>query len=155
MLISSLKNYRNILKIFPSLACVFDFIKENIHSDTVEGRYDMSDGIYAVVQKCVPKDENERFLETHKKYIDLQYVISGKEKIGLKFVDKTFQVHKRYNSKNDISFFSNKPDTYIELKKNEFVLLFPEDAHAPLSGSGIVKKCIVKIPKDFLCPNII
>ena len=51
MLISSLKNYRNILKIFPSLECVFDFIKENIHSDTVEGRYDMSDSIYAVVQK--------------------------------------------------------------------------------------------------------
>ncbi|MGE4385377.1 MAG: YhcH/YjgK/YiaL family protein [Endomicrobiaceae bacterium] len=150
MLISSLKNYRNILRIFPNLICVFDFIKNNISSSVNDGKYEISDGIYAVVQKCGPKAECDRLLETHRKYVDLQYVISGKERIGWKFADKTFKTHKKYSSKNDISFFTNKPDIYINLKKGEFVLLFPEDAHAPLSGAAIVKKCIVKIPKDFL-----
>jgi len=150
MLISSVKNYQNILKIFPKLGIVFDFIIKNISDKTIESKYDISDGVYAIVQKCEPKSKDDQLLETHKKYIDLQYVISGRENIGWKFVDKSFEIHKKYSIKKDIAFFTNKPDTYIKLKKGEFVLFFPEDAHAPLCGNGTVKKCIVKIPKDFL-----
>lgn len=150
MLISSIKNYKNILKFFPQLDIVFDYILKNISSKTIDGKYNITKTIYVNVQTCDPKPKKEQLLEKHKKYIDLQYIISGKEKIGWKFFDKTFKVLKKYNSKNDISFYSNPPDTFINLKVGEFAIFFPEDTHAPLCCDDTVKKCIVKIPVEFL-----
>ena len=38
----------------------------------------------------------------------------------------------------------------LELKKGDFVILFPEDTHVPLCNLKPVKKCVVKIPKKYL-----
>ena len=150
MLVSSMKNYKNILNFFPQLDIVFDYINNNIDKKTLEGKYNITKEIYAVVQTCQPKLKKEQVLEKHKKYIDLQLVLSGKEKIGWKFFDKSFKVLKKYSSKKDIAFYSNSPDTFINLKKGEFAIFFPEDTHAPLCCEKQVKKCVVKIPVKFL-----
>lgn len=150
MLISSIKNYQNILNFFPQLNIVFDFIIKNISAKTADGKYYITEEIYVDVQNCLPKPKKEQVLEKHKKYIDLQYVISGKEKIGWKFFDKSFKVLKKYSSKKDIAFYSNSPDAFINLKKGEFAIFFPEDTHAPLCCEKQVKKCVVKIPVKFL-----
>ena len=150
MLVSSMNNYKNILNFFPKLDIVFNYIIKNINDKTLDGKYNITKGIFAVVQTCQPKSKKEQVLEKHKKYIDLQLVLFGKEKIGWKFFDKKFKVLKKYNIKNDISFYSNKPDTFINLKKGEFAIFFPEDAHAPLCCDKTVKKCIVKIPVKYL-----
>ncbi|MBR4631964.1 MAG: YhcH/YjgK/YiaL family protein [Elusimicrobia bacterium] len=150
MLVSSTKKYKKILNFFPQLEIVFDYINKNIDAETLDGKYNITKEIFATVQTCQPKPKDEQVLEKHKKYIDLQYVISGKEKIGWKFFDKSFKVLKRYNVKKDISFYSNPPDTFINLKKGEFAVFFPEDTHAPLCCDKEVKKCIVKIPVKYL-----
>lgn len=150
MLVSSMKNYKNILKFFPQLDIVFDYINKNVNVKTADDKYNITKEIFAVIQTCQPKPKKEQVLEKHKKYIDLQLVLSGKEKIGWKFFDKKFKVLKRYSLKNDISFYSNKPDTFINLKKGEFAIFFPEDTHAPLCCEKTVKKCIVKIPVNYL-----
>lgn len=150
MLVSSVNNYENVLKFFPQLDIVFDYINKNVNVKTADGKYNITKSIYAIVQTCDPKPKKEQVLEKHRKYIDLQYVVSGKEKIGWKFFDKKFKVLKRYNPKKDISFYSTLPDTYINLKKGEFAIFFPEDTHAPLCCQKTVKKCIVKIPVNYL-----
>jgi len=150
MLVSSIKNYKNILNFFPQLDIVFNYIIKNINAKTLDGKYNITKEIYAVVQTCLPKPKKEQVLEKHKKYIDLQLVVSGKEKIGWKYFDKTFKTLKSYSNKNDISFYSNAPDTFINLKKGEFAIFFPEDTHAPLCCDKQVKKCIVKIPVKYL-----
>ena len=151
MLVSSMKKYKNILNFFPQLDIVFNYITKNINSKTSDGKYNITKEVYAIVQTCQPKTKNEQVLEKHKKYIDLQLVISGKEKIGWKFFDKSFKVLKKYNTKKDIAFYSNKPDAFINLKKGEFVIFFPEDTHAPLCCEKSEKKCIVKIPAKLVC----
>ena len=150
MLVSSIKKYKDVLNFYPQLDVVFDFIIKNISAKTPDGKCFITKEIYAIVQTCLPKPKKEQLLEKHKKYIDLQYVISGNEKIGWKFFDKSFKTLKRYNPKKDISFYKNIPDTYIKLKKGEFAIFFPDDTHAPLCCKNKVKKCIVKIPADFL-----
>ena len=132
MLISSIKNYKNILKIFPQLDVVFDFLLNNISSKTVDGKYDITKDIYAVVANSQPKLKEEQLLEAHKKYIDLQYIITNTDNIGWKFLDKSFRISKKKKKKNDISFYKTKPDIFFKLKKGEFVIFFPEDTHAPL-----------------------
>ena len=150
MIISSVKNKNFVIKYFPQLSSIFDFINHKLTKNIKDGKYNLDFGIYAVVQKSQPKAKKEQLLETHKKYIDLQYIISGRDKIGWKFFDKSFIVETKYNKKNDITFFSTKPDIFITLKKGDFVIFFPEDAHAPLCGKTSVKKCVFKIPKTIM-----
>jgi len=150
MLVSSIKNYQNILKYLPKLNIVFDFLIKNISCDMKDSKIDVANGIYAVIQTCQPKPKEEQVLEKHEKYIDLQYVICGKEKIGWKNFDDSFKILKEYNSENDIAFYSNIPSTFINLNEGEFAIFFPEDTHAPLCCDDTVKKCIVKIPVDYL-----
>jgi YhcH/YjgK/YiaL family protein len=150
MLISSIKNHKNILKFFPQLDIVFDFLLNKVSSKTIDGKYNITKDIYAVVANSEPKPKEEQLLEAHKKYIDLQYILVNTDNIGWKFLDKSFKISKRYNKKNDISFYKNKPDIFFKLKKGDFVIFFPEDAHAPLCNLKKVKKCIIKIPKEYL-----
>lgn len=150
MIISTLKNKDNIIKYLPYTSIIFDFIKHKLNKNIKDGRYELDFGIYAVIGKSQPKEKNEQLLETHKKYIDLQYIISGRDKIGWKFLDKSFVVDTKYNKKNDITFFKTIPDIFITLKKGDFVIFFPEDAHSPLCGNFPVRKCVFKIPAKLI-----
>ncbi|MDD5020593.1 MAG: YhcH/YjgK/YiaL family protein [Endomicrobiaceae bacterium] len=150
MIISSVKNYKSVTKYFPQLNVIFNFINSFMTKNIKEGKYELDFGIYAIVQNSQPKPRCEQLLETHKKYVDLQYVISGRDKIGWKFLDKSFVVDTKYNKKNDITFFQNKPDFFIVLKKGDFAMFFSEDAHSPLCGKTLVKKCVFKIPQKFI-----
>jgi YhcH/YjgK/YiaL family protein len=150
MIISSVKNYNSVIKYFPQLNVIFDFINNSITKNIKEGRYKLDFGIYAIVQNSQPKPRCEQLLETHKKYIDLQYIISGRDKIGWKFLDKSFVIATKYNKKNDMTFFKTKPDFFITLKKDDFAIFFSEDAHSPLCGKISVKKCVFKIPKTII-----
>lgn len=52
---------------------------------------------------------------------------------------------KPYEKENDCVLFSDIPEVFFTLKPGQFAVVFPEDAHAPAIGEGIIKKAIVKI----------
>ena len=47
--------------------------------------------------------------------------------------------------RTDIQFFHDAPATWIAVPPGHFCIFFPEDAHAPLVGEGIIRKVIFKI----------
>ena len=53
-----------------------------------------------------------------------------------------------YDSENDFELFHDTPTTYFSLTPGEFVVFLPQDAHAPLIGSGELRKIIFKIAID-------
>lgn len=120
---------------------VLDFL-HTAHEKQV-GRYDLSNGIYVLIQEYNTFKKEECDLENHQKYIDLQYVVEGFETIGIAYTGKT---KVPYDAQNDIEFYDGD-DFFVHTKKNDFVLLFPQDYHKPRLGDGsFVKKAVVKIP---------
>lgn len=149
MIVDNLKNREFYIKKFPALSKVFDFIlKCRDFAHTEEKRYEIDKDIYAVVGIYKPKEPREQKLEVHKKYTDLQYVVSGKDIIGWKSLNNCKDVFKEYDEKKDIVFFNETPDFNIMLNEGSFALFMPEDAHAPLCGKDAVLKCIVKIKRE-------
>ena len=61
MLVSSMKKYKNILNFFPQLEIVFDYVIKNINNKTLDGQYNITKEIYAVVQTCQPKTKMNKF----------------------------------------------------------------------------------------------
>ncbi len=94
----------------------------------------------------VPGHGRERSrLEAHRRYIDIQLTIEGREEIGWKpFADCT-RPDGQFDEAKDVGFFSDRPESWLSLPAGHFAIFFPDDAHAPLGGSGMLFKAIMKI----------
>ncbi len=84
-------------------------------------------------------------LEAHRRYIDIQFTIDGHEEIGWKPLGDCLLTSVAYDEAKDVLFFSDRPDSWLSLPAGHFAIFFPDDAHAPLAGGGLLKKAIVKI----------
>ena len=104
--------------------------------------------VYATITEAPSKEFDQSAWESHRNYIDLQYVIKGKEKIGVSPVASA-KVVKPYDESKDVANYEAKGQYYTAVP-GEFFLFFPTDAHRPnIKAEGYetakVKKLVIKI----------
>src|SRR5690348_17105224 len=125
----------------------FEFLKTQDLANLKVGRQNIDgDNVYATVQDSPTKDYDSTQWESHRKYIDLQYVIRGKEKIGRVSPSK-LTVTRPYAEARDLANYSGDGPLY-EAVPGTFFLFFPSDAHRPNIMSGDKtpdKKIVIKI----------
>jgi YhcH/YjgK/YiaL family protein len=113
-------------------------------------KIDSDDLFYVLATYNTSKNIAEKPAEAHRKYIDLQYILYGKEKIGYADYRNPKMLLKDYNEDNDIELFSRIEDeSFFVLKKGMYAVFFPEDVHRPgMTNKGVrgVRKIIFKIP---------
>jgi YhcH/YjgK/YiaL family protein len=125
----------------------FVFLNRKDLNTLAPGNYPL-DGkkVYAIVSKYDSKDMDKTKWESHRKYIDLQYLISGKEKIGVAPVSQA-KVTEAYNDAQDIAHYESAGKYYVA-EPGTFFLFFPQETHRPsikVDGSVPVKKLVIKI----------
>ena len=101
--------------------------------------------LIAIIEESKGKTEQHARLEAHRKYIDIQYVYEGHDKMGWSPLERCKHVSESYIPEKDILFFSDRPESWVYVPKGYFTVFFPEDAHAPLAFEGHVKKIIMKV----------
>ena len=112
------------------------------------GRIDR-DGYYVMLQEYNTKPENEGRWETHKKYIDIQYIVSGAE--TTKYTNSSnLDEMIESDEERDFYFYRNAVcEDSMTVRNGEFVIFFPEDGHKPslhVDGElAEVKKMVVKV----------
>lgn len=117
----------------------FTFLKTHDLSKLAPGKYPIDgDNVFASVTEDSTKDYDKSKWESHRKYIDLQYVISGDEKIGVASVAEV-KVTEPYNAEKDITHYSGPGKLYIA-KPGTFFIFFPGTAHRPNISTGGNKK---------------
>lgn len=150
MVYDSLNNFGMYRCLHPHFADVLDFLKK--HEDAlpalISESYDInSSGAFASVSEYESKPESEGFLEYHRKYIDIQIVVAGKEKIGIARKDHCRDLG--YEEERDLGKLDGIAD-FITMDVSNFAVFFPQDAHIPqISCSDQrekVKKVVFKIP---------
>lgn len=107
--------------------------------------------LYASVSEYTTKNEEDARYEGHKKYIDIQYVISGKEHIGIAPITLLDKVIEPYNEQKDVMFITVKRIINFKADSSKFFIFFPEDLHRPNLKDGEnshVKKVVVKVKVD-------
>lgn len=144
------KDLKDLEKIHPRFEPAFDFIKKAVNEDFADGNYEI-DGkdIYAFISSYKTKTEQEGKFEAHKKYIDIQCILSGTEIIGFESSEKV-ELTEDYKDGGDICFYSlNKDYDKIVLTKGEFAIIMTDELHAPCLSLNDeptdVKKVVVKI----------
>ena len=125
----------------------FAFLKNQDLNKIAKGKTTIDgDNVYASVTFDSTKNFDKTNWESHRKYIDLQYVINGAEKIGVYPVAKA-TVTKEYDEKRDAANYSAEGKLY-DAGPGTFFLFFPSDAHRPnITPGGNLpdKKIVIKI----------
>lgn len=117
--------------------------------DVKKGVNVLSSRVKAIVSGYSTKEANENGYEAHRDYIDIQYLISGEEKIcclPLEYLKEA----KPYNKEQDAAFYEEttiKPQEFL-IGNGYFTILFPQDGHMPqlcVDEPQMVKKVVVKV----------
>lgn len=101
---------------------------------------------YASITLAPSKAPDVAKWESHRKYIDLQYIIRGAEKIEVAPVTSA-TVTEPYDEKKDSAHYTAN-GKYYTATPAEFYLFFPSEAHRPnikVDGFDVVKKLVIKI----------
>lgn len=117
--------------------------------ETPDGRQ-VLDGVdlFALVQSYETAPATEKRFEAHRRYLDIQYVAVGTERI-LHAPASPLQVETPYSEADDILFFAEPGvSSSLLLRAGDFAIFHPSDAHKPgcmAGGRTQVKKVVVKV----------
>ena len=147
MILDTLKNKEQYASLHPRFKAVFDYIDTHDLASMELGRHDIDgDNIFVMVQELELRPYEQARLELHRKYIDIQLVLRGKEEVfGWSEKKDCLTAETEFDEAKEIQLFTDKPQCFYTVREGQFSILFPEDGHAPMLGEGVVKKCIFKI----------
>ena len=99
-----------------------------------------------LVQQLTTKPWEGAKLEAHREFLDIQYIVKGKEVVGWAPVD-TLTPADEFNTAKDKGMYAGK-NYPMEIAEGYCYVVYPEDAHAPgvyLDESGEVTKLVIKL----------
>ena len=149
MIYDTLENYGLYCGAHKNFKRAFEFIKEAVEKDFSAGRYELNgEELFASVQEYTTKPESEGAFEGHEKYIDIQYIVAGEERIDVTPIGDAV-ISKPYDPEKDIAFYGDvTAAARLILKPNAYAIFFPADIHKPglaASAQQSVKKIVVKV----------
>ncbi len=147
MILDSIKNAELYYSVSPRLEKAFDYIRQADFAAMEPGRYPIDgDEIFVNIMERELKSPEEAKLEVHNNYADIQILVSGEQE-GFGYMERCDlqEPTAEFDTVKDVQFFTDLPQTIYSIWPGQFTLLMPEDGHAPLIGSGKVKKAVVKV----------
>jgi biofilm protein TabA len=112
------------------------------------GRYEIDgDNVYAMITEGAGKEIDSAAWEGHRKYIDLHYVIKGRERIGI-ISNDSLKVTIPYDEVKDAENYYYADGKFYLATPEIFFLFFPGDAHQPgikVGSNQPIKKLVIKI----------
>lgn len=117
------------------------------------------DGVEMILQvmdlETSPREAHEP--EIHRKYVDLQLLVSGGPEVHTFFPDGGKETVKddRLDTPKDILFYENRPETAkiegrVVLEPGDYAIYFPWDIHVPgqcdAEGPKTYRKIVLKVP---------
>lgn len=127
---------------------VFNELKK-ITLETPNGIYKNHEFFYIKVMSYDSVLEST-IIESHRKEVDVQILLSGKEKIKIYDIESV-EIIEEYNKETDCQFYktNGNPISEISLMPGYMAVFFPEDIHHPMfaveSKIEKLKKIVIKI----------
>lgn len=125
----------------------YKWLEETDLTKLTVGAYPICEGVTANVQEYTTFPASQGSFETHDKFFDIQYVISGKEQFG--YCKREGLVMKSDNKDNDLQLYEEPAlSGTVLLLPGDMIVVAPEDAHKPRCCAAepeFVRKVVVKV----------
>ena len=100
---------------------------------------------YYIVQGYSTKSENKTILESHRKYADIQIMVSGEEQMDLVDISR-LTIKENYDPENDIMFWNiPKRMVRLTLTAGDSIVLYPENAYRRVAINENESRKVLKI----------
>jgi biofilm protein TabA len=154
MIVDRLEEAGQYCRLHGGFDAAFDLLKSTPFEELKPGRHEvMGESLVLIFDHVEAKGREAARLEAHRRYIDVQYIIPGKnavaEEFGWRPTAICTETTSPYDKDKDIVFFGDKPELWFAVPPGNFAIFFPSDAHAPLAGSGTVRKAVVKVAVEW------
>ena len=137
----------------PIIYSVLEYLRGTDFKNILDGAYPMPHTDFIVkVQRYKTRPIEDCRPESHKKFIDVQFVTIGEEVLGWCPLSPDLKISSPYDEKNDVTFYENLlPESSVMLADRNYAVLFPLDVHRPCGSldeeqPSQVTKVVVKIP---------
>jgi biofilm protein TabA len=145
MILDCLDNWKRYVDAHPLFAKAFEFLLRKDLAALPPGRHEIDgDRLYAVVVKADGAGRAKAALEAHRKYIDIQFLLSGADEMGWRPLAEC-KGSKGFDAAKDLEFFTDPAAAWCAVRPGDLAVFFPSDAHAPGGGTGPVHKVVVKV----------
>jgi YhcH/YjgK/YiaL family protein len=146
VIIDSLDEARRYFPLHPLFSRAFEILERPDLLSLPAGKHPIEgDRLYLVIALEDGAGTERAVLEAHRKYIDIQFVIEGTDMIGWKPVRECTDVRQPYDPSKDVELYGGRPLSWTPVSGSGFAVYFPADAHAPLGGTGRLRRAIVKV----------
>jgi len=146
MIFDTLNNYARYMGLENGIPAALNFLLKSDLTGLPVGRTDIDgNNLYALIQEYATKNLDQGEWEAHRKYIDVQYMVSGRERMG--FTNICTMQPGKYVAEDDFLPMAGTGN-YVEVFAGTFVIFFPEDGHMPGLNTGMtemVKKVVLKV----------
>ena len=147
MIFDHINNIESYKGLSPDLYEGLKYLQQ-VSSDIAVGTYQINPRVKAIVSEYETKMENENGYEAHRKNIDIQYLLSGEERIACLPIERLKET-KSYNEETDAAFYSaDLMPQEMTIGNGYFAIFFPQDGHMPqlcINEPDMVKKVVIKV----------
>lgn len=110
-------------------------------------KIELNENCFVLEQSYISKNKEDCFFESHKKYIDIQYIFEGEEIMEVEKLSN-LQVTTAYKEDLDYAKYSQSKDSSVlKIRENELAIFYPNDAHMPCIKIDENKKVIKAVFK--------
>jgi len=146
MIIDHINNAGTYTGLGKDIATALTFLQTADLRHVEAGKYEIEGaGIYAIVNLYATQPMQSDRLETHRRYIDVHYMVEGMELIG--YACAKHLSSEPYDARRDVQLHAGRAD-YLLLREGMFAVMFPDDAHMPGIAAVTpqqVRKVVVKV----------
>ena len=144
MILSQFSDLHRYDSLNPLFKKAFDWISSTDFSSLTLGKHEIAGAdLFSNVQEYETRPVSESFFEAHRKFIDIQFLIEGSEKIGWASANHLSEIE-AYDSESDFHKLSGAAEETVMLGEKIACILFPEDAHMPCLNAAEGKKAKVR-----------
>ncbi len=146
MILDRLENAFRYALLHPAFADAFEWLRQADPATLAAGKHEKDgDRLFFVTFQKEGRGREAVKLETHRKYIDIQYTAAGCDEIGWSPASECRHPVAPFDVEKDAGLFTDTPKSWSVVPAGTLAIYFPEDAHAPMAGRGMIRKIIAKV----------
>lgn len=147
MILDQLANADLYSSVHSRFAQAFEFLTSTVLTELPSGKQTIEgEELFALVNDYSTQPLDICRFEAHRRYIDIQLMVRGREQIGVADL-AAMSDDEPYVADRDIAFYRGQGDL-ITLREGTFAVFFPHDAHQPgiaLGEPSLCRKVVVKV----------
>ena len=149
MILDSIDQAGRYAGMHPGFDRAFEFLKDASLPQRTPGKIELDgERLFVILSHDPGRGRQGAKLESHRRYIDIQYVVRGVDEMGYAPLAACEKVEMAYDPLREVALYGDAPEAWIRVPEGRFVIFWPEDAHAPLGGQGPLIKAVVKVAMD-------